>query len=64
MYRSHHRTIRVENTGRRYELFLTADNAQHILERAPDPSHGFDLVDVEKMCYAAYFIGRTDTQEQ
>ena len=58
MYRSHHRKIRVENRGRRYELFLSADNAQHILERADDPSHGFDLVDAEKMCYAAYYVSR------
>ena len=63
MYRSHHRKIRVENRGRRYELFLSADNAQHILERAPDPSHGFDLVDVEKMCYAAYFTSGGPTRK-
>ena len=59
MYRSHNKKIRIENRGAWYELFLIAENAQHMVDRAAHPSHCVSLNEIMELARVAYYIRRT-----
>lgn len=53
MHPSHHRKICQEQGGSWYEIFLLADNAQHIGDRATGPCHYVSLLEVTEMAQGA-----------
>lgn len=56
MYSSRNKKVKLQDVGEGYELFLTPENAQHIIDRAAHESHKVTLRQVMNLAYAAYYI--------
>lgn len=56
MYRSHNKKIKIYGQKAAYEVFLIAENAQHIVSKAAHHSHQVTLLEVMALASSAYYV--------
>ena len=56
MYSSRNKKVKLRDIGEGYEVFLTPENTQHIIDRAGHHSHQVTLRQVMNLAYAAYYV--------